>query len=215
VPNDSNSLVSETAATAKARVTLDDEPSGSEPTPPAAEFHLDSLPRGFGAGDLQTANRAANQSFVLALALGALMSQDPAVRAVGAPAFRLGAFVHPFLCAAIVYNGALRGAGDARFPMIFSLIGGILIRTPLAYLGGVILGSGLIGAWCGMWGRRFRQVRDGLSPYGPGRVEKSPSVAAHIPAPDTPSSQPRTVTELAFGCPSRNNNGGSWRSRTP
>lgn len=93
--------------------------------------------------------------FLLADAIYALMSQDPAVRAVGAPAFRLGAFIHPFLCAAIVYNGALRGAGDTRWPMIFSLIGGILIRIPLAYLGGVILAGGLIGAWCGMWADNF------------------------------------------------------------
>jgi putative MATE family efflux protein len=93
--------------------------------------------------------------FLLADAIYALMSQDPAVRAVGAPAFRLGAFIHPFLCAAIIYNGALRGAGDTRWPMIFSLIGGILIRIPLAYLGGVILAGGLIGAWCGMWADNF------------------------------------------------------------
>ena len=89
--------------------------------------------------------------FLLADVIYALMSQDPAVRAVGAPAFRLGAFIHPFLCAGIIYNGALRGAGDTRWPMVFSLVGGILIRIPLAYLGGVVLAGGLIGAWCGMW----------------------------------------------------------------
>jgi putative MATE family efflux protein len=89
--------------------------------------------------------------FLLADVIYAIMSQDAAVRAVGAPAFRLGAFIHPFLCAGIIYNGALRGAGDTRWPMVFSLIGGILIRIPLAYLGGVILTGGLIGAWCGMW----------------------------------------------------------------
>ena len=89
--------------------------------------------------------------FLLADVIYAVMSQDAAVRAVGAPAFRIGAFIHPFLCMGIIYSGALRGAGDTRCTMIFSLIGGLLLRIPLAYLGGVILGGGLIGAWVGMW----------------------------------------------------------------
>ena len=101
--------------------------------------------------------------FLLADAIYALMSQDPAVRTVGAPVFRMGAFVHPFLCAAIIYNGALRGAGDTRYPMIFSLIGGILIRIPLAYLGGVVLGAGLLGAWCGMWADNVAKCVMGLA----------------------------------------------------
>jgi Na+-driven multidrug efflux pump len=34
--------------------------------------------------------------------------------------------------------------------MIFSFIGVILVRLPMAYLGGVILDGGLLGAWVGM-----------------------------------------------------------------
>jgi len=93
--------------------------------------------------------------FLLADVIYAIMSQDAAVRDVGAPAFRIGAFIHPFLCMGIIYIGALRGAGDTRCTMIFSLIGGILLRIPLAYLGGVVLGGGLIGAWVGMWADNF------------------------------------------------------------
>jgi len=89
--------------------------------------------------------------FLTADAIYAVMSQDDAVRAVGAHAFRIGAFIHPFLCMGIIYLGALRGAGDTRYTMIASLIGGLLLRLPLAYLGGVTFGGGLIGAWIGMW----------------------------------------------------------------
>jgi Na+-driven multidrug efflux pump len=89
--------------------------------------------------------------FLLADVIYAVMSQDPAVREVGARAFRIGAFIHPFLCMGIIYGGALRGAGDTRCTLLFSLIGGICLRLPLAYLGGVVLGGGLIGAWVGMW----------------------------------------------------------------
>ncbi len=119
-----------------------------------------------GAGQPQTAyhagQRAALQSvlitssvgigfFFLADVLFQLMTHDPAVRAVGAPAFRLIAFAQPFIGAAIVYFNALRGAGDTRWPMYISLICGVGLRVPLAYVGAITLGGGLIGAWCGMW----------------------------------------------------------------
>lgn len=81
----------------------------------------------------------------------AIMTNDPAVRQVGVPAFRFLAFAQPFLGLAIVYMSALRGAGDTRWPMLFTILGGCFIRVPVAYLGAVVFGGGLIGAWCGMW----------------------------------------------------------------
>jgi putative MATE family efflux protein len=88
--------------------------------------------------------------FFFANQIYAVMSQDPGVRAVGGPAFRWLGFFQPLLAAAIVYIGALRGAGDTRWPMVFSLIGSAGLRVPLAYLGGIALGGGLLGAWTGM-----------------------------------------------------------------
>lgn len=89
--------------------------------------------------------------FLFAEPIYALFTNDPAVRAVGVPAFRFLAFAQPFLCTAIVYIQALRGAGDTRTTMIFALIGGIALRIPIAYVFGVVLEGGLLGAWCGMW----------------------------------------------------------------
>jgi putative MATE family efflux protein len=89
--------------------------------------------------------------YLFADLLFAMMSNDPQVRAVGAPAFRLLAFVQPILCAGIIYIGALRGAGDTRYTMMASFIGGLCVRVPGAYVGGILLGGGLVGAWCGMW----------------------------------------------------------------
>jgi putative MATE family efflux protein len=70
------------------------------------------------------------------------------------------AFVMLPLAIAMVLIGALRGAGDTRWPLIFTLIGFILIRIPLAvyladsvitvpWLGHTIMGMGLgvVGAW--------------------------------------------------------------------
>jgi len=89
--------------------------------------------------------------YVFAEQIYSFMSSDPEVVAVGAHAFRIMAFVQPMLGMAIVYIGSLRGAGDTRATMIFSLIGGVCLRVPVAWLFGVYLGGGLLGAWIGMW----------------------------------------------------------------
>jgi MATE family, multidrug efflux pump len=76
---------------------------------------------------------------------------------------RLVAFAMPPLSAIIVLTGALRGAGDTRFPILLTWIGFLVIRMPLAYLltrSVVDLGSlgsvtgwnlGLMGAWIAMF----------------------------------------------------------------
>lgn len=88
--------------------------------------------------------------------------QHPIVEA-GVPVLRLVAFAMPALSAIIVLTGALRGAGDTRFPILLTWIGFLAIRIPLAYLltrSVVDLGPlgtvpgwdlGLIGAWVAMF----------------------------------------------------------------
>jgi multidrug resistance protein, MATE family len=80
-----------------------------------------------------------------------LMTNDAAVRHVGVPAFRLLAVTQPFVAASQIYLSCLKGVGDTRWPVLATLICGIALRLPLAYLGGVVLRGGLIGAWSGMW----------------------------------------------------------------
>jgi Na+-driven multidrug efflux pump len=88
--------------------------------------------------------------------------QRPIVDA-GVPVLRLVAFAMPPLSAIIVFTGALRGAGDTRFPILLTWIGFLVIRMPLAYLLtrsvidlgalGTISGfnQGLMGAWVAMF----------------------------------------------------------------
>ena len=79
------------------------------------------------------------------------------------PLLQLVAISMPSLALVIILNGALRGAGDTRVPLIFTVIGLVGIRIPLAYylawqeleipwLGFHIQGQGmgLIGAWYAM-----------------------------------------------------------------
>ncbi len=81
-----------------------------------------------------------------------IMHDDPAVRAVGADPFRMVALFQIPLIISIVYGSALRGAGDTFSPLLFTLICVFVVRVPLAYVCGVLLGGGLWGAWIGMCG---------------------------------------------------------------
>jgi putative MATE family efflux protein len=58
--------------------------------------------------------------------------QAPIIDA-GVEVLRLVAFAMPPLAATIVFTNALRGAGDTRVPVIFTLVGFFVVRIPLAY----------------------------------------------------------------------------------
>jgi putative MATE family efflux protein len=69
----------------------------------------------------------------------------------GVPVLRMIAVAMPPLAATIVFTAALRGAGDTRVPVLFTLTGFFLIRLPLANLfTSDAVGLGLQGAWLAM-----------------------------------------------------------------
>lgn len=80
----------------------------------------------------------------------ALMHSDELVRAIGAPALKFLGFFQVPLVLSIVYAYGLRGAGDTRFPMFFTIAGVFGVRVPLAYLCGMYLHGGIVGAYIGM-----------------------------------------------------------------
>lgn len=79
------------------------------------------------------------------------LSADPMVQAAGVRPLRILAMLQPFLVTSIVYIGALRGAGDTRFPLLITIVGAIFIRIPVGYYFGIIEQWGLLGAWMGMF----------------------------------------------------------------
>ena len=120
-----------------------------------------------GAGDPVRAKRAGHEAVfqcgLLAVGLTALyyfgadtvfqvMHRDEIVREVGPPAWRMLALFQIFLTTSIIYVGALRGAGDTRYPLLITIICVGCVRLPLGYLCGIVLNGGLIGAWVGMCG---------------------------------------------------------------
>ncbi|SIO59644.1 putative efflux protein, MATE family [Singulisphaera sp. GP187] len=125
-----------------------------------------------GAGRPDLASQAARTSWWLGVVvlsgLGVLIyglagpmffvftgGRQPEVAALGVPVLRVVAFAMPALATINVLNGALRGAGDTRWPWVIVVLGYLVVRIPLTYLlttpeasGG--LGWGLYGAWIAM-----------------------------------------------------------------
>lgn len=74
-------------------------------------------------------------------------SAHPTVVAAGTSYLRINALSQPILAVAMVVNGALRGAGDTRAPLVATLIGRWLVVVPLAYILAFPLGMGVNGVW--------------------------------------------------------------------
>lgn len=104
--------------------------------------------------------------FVFARPIYALMNASgdfERVSAIGVPALRLLAFFQIPCALMIIYPNALRGAGDTRYPLLYTLLGMVIWRLPLAYICGVLLHGGLVGAWIGMCAdMTFRAVCNGV-----------------------------------------------------
>lgn len=82
--------------------------------------------------------------------LAALYTRDPAVIRNAATALRIIAIVQILQSTQFILAGALRGAGDTRWPFISTLVGVVIVRVALAVLFVNYLGWGLTGAWAAM-----------------------------------------------------------------
>lgn len=82
-------------------------------------------------------------------ALVRIFNDDPAVVSFGRPLLYLAAVFQIFDAIQFISDGALRGAGDTRVPMLFILGGAWFIFIPLAYVFGTVLDRGVVGAWTG------------------------------------------------------------------
>jgi len=79
-----------------------------------------------------------------------LYTKDPEVVAMGAQALRIMAVTQPFMAVNFIMAGALRGAGDTRWPLLTTATGIWGVRVLLGYLLAVLAGLGLAGAWMAM-----------------------------------------------------------------
>jgi len=90
-------------------------------------------------------------AFVLvpSLLLG-IFTISGAVVTAGLGALAVVGIGQPAQAVIFALGGALRGAGDTRYPLIVSLVNWFVIRLPLAYVLGFVFGLGLTGIWLGV-----------------------------------------------------------------
>ena len=117
-----------------------------------------------GAGDFAAAERSHDTAVRLGLVLSIaaalvflsmpelclrIFTDDPDVLSLGGPLLAVGAAFQIADAVGVLSGGALRGAGDTRWPFIVQtgLAWGFFL--PAAYLGGIVLDGGLTGTWLG------------------------------------------------------------------
>jgi len=120
--------------------------------------------RYIGAEDVPSARRSFRSSIQIGLLLSGgiailfvaipgpllrIFTDDPAVVTLGRPLLALGALFQVFDFLSIVTEGALRGAGDTRWPFAVETALAWGFFVPLAYVLGIVLEGGLTGAWTG------------------------------------------------------------------
>lgn len=76
--------------------------------------------------------------------------KEPDIVAIGVSIMHVIILVVLFQVIQVVYMGCLRGAGDTLYTAIASMISVTIIRTVVSYLGGYVLGFGIVGIWMGV-----------------------------------------------------------------
>jgi putative MATE family efflux protein len=79
--------------------------------------------------------------------LMSFFSNDPEIIALGAAGLKVLALCQPFWALGQVMSGSLRGGGDTRYPMWVTMAGMWLLRLPIGYYAGIVLGYGLVGVY--------------------------------------------------------------------
>jgi putative MATE family efflux protein len=85
--------------------------------------------------------------FILAEPIARGFIGDPIVVDWSVTFIRIHAVSIPAVGVFFAIDGALRGAGDTRFPLVTSLSGMYLVRLPLSAILGFVLGWGIVGIW--------------------------------------------------------------------
>lgn len=75
---------------------------------------------------------------------------DARVLGMAATVLMIAALEQPFMASAMIFGGALRGAGDTQSPLWVGLLCVWGVRVPVAYLLAHVCGLGLVGIWITM-----------------------------------------------------------------
>lgn len=85
--------------------------------------------------------------FIFSRQIVGLFSNDPDVISNASFVLKMIAFIQPFQSSQLIYAGALRGAGDTKWPLYSTLAGIWGIRITMAFIFVKFFNLGLRGAW--------------------------------------------------------------------
>ncbi len=88
--------------------------------------------------------------FIFSKQIVALFSNDPEVIVNASKVLKMIAIIQPFQSSQLIISGALRGAGDTKWPLYSTMAGIWGIRIILAYIFVLGFNWGLVGAWLGI-----------------------------------------------------------------
>lgn len=91
-----------------------------------------------------------------------VFTESREVIAIGGDYLRIMAYSQPFLAMVMVFSGGLRGAGDTKTPLIYTVIHNWLVRLPMAYILAFVLNWQTTGIW---WAMTISTVTQGLATW--------------------------------------------------
>ncbi len=154
-----------TVAYAAHQITVNAESLGYTPAQALGAASTTIVGQNLGAGQPHMAERGARETnrmgiafmstvmvvvILFAVPILRMYTADQSVVDMGIFIMRLYATALPAMGVYFVLVGALRGAGDTRFPLLISIIGIWCVRLVLGNLLALRLGWGLNGAWVAM-----------------------------------------------------------------
>ena len=102
------------------------------------------------------------------LMMSAFFSDEYIVN-IGVNIMRVIVFVVVLQISQVIYMGCLRGAGDTAYTAVASIVSVTIIRTLFSYLGGYVLGFGIIGVWLGVVADQFSRFVFGSVRFSKGK----------------------------------------------
>ncbi len=79
-----------------------------------------------------------------------LFFKEPEIIEIGVSIMYVIIVVVVFQISQVIYMGCLRGAGDTFYTAMAAMISVTIVRTLFSYLGGYVLGFGIVGIWLGV-----------------------------------------------------------------
>src|SRR5581483_1437502 len=120
--------------------------------------------------------------FVFAPQMAGLFTSDPDALRLSVTWIHVLVFAMPAIAFHFTAAGALRGAGDTRWPLMVSFAGLWLVRLPVAWYLGLHLGMGMTGIWAGYLVEYYLRAAVTTARFGQGRW-KTMKVRGPAPPP--------------------------------